>query len=137
MADAETLQFEWISRHPVTLDAKFGGFPEEERAKGFGRKRKNIRLKEPPRRFKDAPAEEEIDLHGLTIDQGLFELESYIAMCRQYKVRSLRVIHGMGPEKGPSMRKAVRQFLKTRAKSWINGIQIEGHNPGSVIIFPK
>jgi len=83
----------------------------------------------------EVPVEQELDLHGLTIDQGLLELENFIRLCMRFKVKSVRVIHGIGPERGRSMRKAVRSFLSTRAGPWLTGIEAEPHNPGSIIIY--
>ena len=83
----------------------------------------------------EIPVEQELDLHGLTIDQGLMELENFIQLCIRFKVKSVRVIHGIGPEKGRSMRKAVRSFLSTRARPHLTGIEAEPHNPGSIIIY--
>jgi DNA-nicking Smr family endonuclease len=92
--------------------------------------RKHVR-----RAIVEVPVEQELDLHGLTIDQGLLELENFILLCARFKVKSVRVIHGIGPEKGPSMRKAVRTFLATRARPWLTGVEAEPHNPGSIIIY--
>ena len=34
-----------------------------------------------------------------------------------------RVVHGMGPEHGPSLRKAIRRYLATRGKSKVERIE--------------
>jgi DNA-nicking Smr family endonuclease len=96
-------------------------------------------LKQRPRTvfrgIREVPVEQELDLHGLTIDQGLLELENFIRLCGRFGVGCVRVIHGLGPDRGRSMRKAVRTFLSSaRARPWLEKIEVEPHNPGSVIL---
>src|SRR3989339_432276 len=132
--DAKRMQLEWIMRYPVSVYEKYAGGVMSAR-KGVDKKK--VSLKTAKKRDRqEMVVDEEIDLHGLSIEQGLFELEKALDRCRCFKIKSLRVIHGMGPAKGLSMRRAVQDFLRTRGKGLERSSLIEGHNAGAVILFP-
>jgi DNA-nicking Smr family endonuclease len=137
MAENEnTFQLEWISRHAVSLDKKFEGFRETSP----GRKTAPKRLKKLPprtkRRITEESVDEELDLHGLTVDQGIAETEMFIDLAREYRLGAIRIVHGLGPDTGRSLRSEVQRFLKTRGKGKIKGFKIEPHNQGAVIVYP-
>jgi DNA-nicking Smr family endonuclease len=138
MPDKETdFQLDWISRHPATIEGKFEGFQELATNRKHAPKRLKKILAKQKRRIAEEPADEELDLHGLTIDQGVAETEMFIELARQYKLDSIRIVHGLGPDQGRSLRTEVLRYLKTKAKGKITGYKIEPHNQGAVIIYPR
>ena len=137
MPDKETdFQLEWIARHHTSLESKFEGFKDIPANRKHAPKRVKKILARQKRRITEEPADEEIDLHGLTIDQGVAETEMFIELARQYKLGSIRIVHGLGPDRGRSLRSEVLRYLKTRAKGKIKGFKIEPHNQGAVIVYP-
>lgn len=138
MSDAETeFQLEWIKRHAVSLDHKFEGFNEQGALKNPLPKRLKKVLERKKRQFAEISVDEELDLHGFTIDQGLAETEMFLDLAREYGLESVRIVHGLGPDQGPSIRSEVLRYLKTRGKGKITGYTIEPHNMGAVIVYPR
>ncbi|OGJ90278.1 MAG: hypothetical protein A2268_12440 [Candidatus Raymondbacteria bacterium RifOxyA12_full_50_37] len=136
MKDPLQFQIDWVKRHPVSLMAKYDGKDPALFEKKKARHRKKVPKVSPPKKVREISVDEEIDLHGLTIDQGIVELELFLDMAREYKLTSVRVIHGLGPDKGDSLRKEVHRYFKTRGKKKISGFFVEPHNQGAVIVYP-
>ncbi len=138
MADNDTdFQLEWIKHHAVSLESKFEGFDEKPAHKNPVSKHLKKILTAKKRKISEETVDEELDLHGLTIDQGVAEAELFIEMAGQYNLNSVRIVHGLGPDNGPSIRSEVIRFLKTKGKGKISGYKIEPHNQGAVIVYPK
>ncbi len=60
------------------------------------------------------PREDELDLHGLTVDQARIALANFLVRCQLRQHRCIRIIHGKGlrsGERGP--------VLKTYLRSWL------------------
>jgi DNA-nicking Smr family endonuclease len=134
---AADFQCEWIRLHGASLEKKFEGFKEKPSDHRLLPKRlKKVAFKQK-HRFSEESVDEELDLHGMTIEQGLGETETFLDLARHYKLSAIRVIHGLGPDSGPSLRSEVLRYLKTKAKGKIQGFKIEPHNQGAVIIYPK
>ena len=51
----------------------------------------------------------ELDLHGLTVEEGLDVLDKYLDKAYLYGISPVRLVHGHGTGK---LRKAIREFLK-------------------------
>jgi DNA-nicking Smr family endonuclease len=130
-------QFEWLKRHPVSIHLKFDPLPSSGPHRGIKPARKKVPKVRKGRPFREKAVDEELDLHGFAIDEGLVEIDIFLDMARKYKLACVRVVHGMGPEHGPSLRKAIRRYLATLGKSRVDRLETEPHNAGAVIIYPK
>ena len=139
MPDKETdFQINWINRHAVSLEHKFEGFGETRlRDKKQPPKRLRKDAAKPKRRIDEEPVDEELDLHGLTVDQGVAETEMFLELAREYKLNAVRIVHGLGPDRGRSLRSEILRYLKTKARGRIRGFRIEPHNMGAVVVYPK
>jgi len=61
------------------------------------------------------PAQDRIDLHGLTVDEARVELEGFIRRSRQKGLKCVNVVHGRGLRSpgGPLLKKGVRQWIES------------------------
>lgn len=58
--------------------------------------------------------EDELDLHGLTIEQSSKQVSAFINFCLKNQLRTTRIIHGKGNTVVPSVAK-----LKTQLNAWL------------------
>jgi len=65
------------------------------------------------------------------------ETEMFLDMAREYGLTAVRVIHGIGPDSGRSIRTELQRCFRTRLKGRIERLEYEPHNSGSVIIYPR
>lgn len=135
--DPKEFQLEWLKRHPPGIHLKFDPLPEPELHRHTMPVRKKVPKVRKGKPFKEKAVDEELDLHGFAIDEGLAEIDIFLDMARKYRLSRVRVIHGMGPDRGPSLRKEIHRYLKTRGRSKVDRIETEPHNAGAVIIYPK
>jgi len=128
---------ERLIRTPIHIRLKYDG-PQPKKKKPFTKSVVKVSKQTQSRpAFFEVAVEEELDLHGRTIDQGIAETELFIDMALRYGLKTVRVIHGQGPLQGPSLRSEVRKFLKTRCNHKIEGFVIEPHNDGAVVVTLK
>lgn len=61
------------------------------------------------------PAQDRIDLHGLTVDEARVELEGFIRRSRQKGLKCVNVVHGRGLRSpgGPLLKNGVRQWIES------------------------
>ena len=85
-------------------------------------------------------SEGEIDLHGLTVADGLARLAAHCnARLRAGDTGPIRVVHGYGSSgRGGDLRAAVREFLCRHAGrvEFVPG-ETYFNNPGVTIVYPK
>ncbi len=61
--------------------------------------------------------EEELDLHGLTVEMARTELSNFLADCHMHSLRCVRIIHGKGigsENKQPIIKNKVNNWLRQR-----------------------
>ncbi len=61
--------------------------------------------------------EEELDLHGLTVELARIELSNFLADCHEQSLRCVRIIHGKGigsESKKPVIKNKVNNWLRQR-----------------------
>jgi len=84
--------------------------------------------------------EGEIDLHGLTVAEGIARLAAHCnARIRAGDSGPVRVVHGYGSSgRGGDLRAAIREFL-TRHAGRVDFVPGEKffNNPGVTIVYPK
>lgn len=84
-----------------------------------------------------APAvEEELDLHGLAIDEAMALVELAFARWRNRPGACIRVIHGKSSGTRDSIKGMLRHNLETRWKGKVDSFRQEPANPGATLIFP-
>ncbi|MDE5737546.1 MAG: endonuclease MutS2 [Oscillospiraceae bacterium] len=74
----------------------------------------------------------ELDIRGYTCDEGVYEVESFIASAVLANINTVMIIHGKGTG---LLRKAVQQKLKTMhcVKEYRNGVYGEGEDGVTVV----
>jgi len=83
---------------------------------------------------------DEIDLHGLTVAEGLARLtRHYNARLKSGNSGPIRIVHGYGSSgRGGDLRAAVREFLGRHAGrlEFVPG-ETYFNNPGVTIVYPR
>lgn len=79
--------------------------------------------------------EEELDLHGLAIDEAMAQVELALARWRNRPGACLRVIHGQSSGTRESIKGMLRRNLETRWKSQVRVFRQELGNPGATLVF--
>lgn len=83
-----------------------------------------------------AAVEEELDLHGLAIDEAMAQVELAMARWRNRPGACIRVIHGKSSGSRDSIKGMLRHNLETRWKGKVAAFRQEPANPGATLIFP-
>lgn len=99
-----------------------------------GRPGRSADPNKPPVRM--APfADEEIDLHGLAVDEAMVQVELAIGRHRYRPGACLRIIHGHSSGNQNSIKGALRRNLETKWRSRIRSFRPEPANPGATLIL--
>lgn len=63
-----------------------------------------------------------IDLHGLRVEDALFQLKLFVKDCFNNNLKVVKIIHGKGLHSsgGPKLKKAVKNWLKNEGKAYIS-----------------
>ncbi len=79
--------------------------------------------------------DEEIDLHGLAVDEAMAEVESVINRHRMAKSATVRIIHGKSSGTQNSIKGALHRNLQSRWRNQIQNFRTEPGNPGATLIL--
>lgn len=82
-------------------------------------------------------ADEELDLHGMTVDEALANLEIMMDQMKFAGHKTLRVIHGGGFGQYGPVKKYFDRHISGPLKSRISSVRKEGHNSGATLLFLK
>lgn len=97
--------------------------------------------KKPPERRGSGPIEirvdRELDLHEMTVDEAIANLEITLEEMNFTHSKILRIIHGGGFGKYGPVKKYIDRHLNGPLRSKISSKRKEGHNSGATIIFLK
>jgi DNA-nicking Smr family endonuclease len=80
-------------------------------------------------------ADEELDLHGLAIDEAMVQAELALARWRNRPGACIRIIHGKSSGARDSIKGALRHNLETRWKNRVASFRQEPANPGATLVF--
>jgi DNA-nicking Smr family endonuclease len=80
-------------------------------------------------------ADEELDLHGLAIDEAMVQAELALARWRHRPGACIRIIHGKSSGIRDSIKGALRHNLETRWKNRVASFRQEPANPGATLVF--
>ncbi len=132
----EEEQLQWLRNNPPSIKLKFpNGEPKINQKKRIHHKSTSLLQKNNRHLFGlDAEVDEELDLHGMTVEQGVAAADDFIKLAHEYGFNKVRIIHGIGKASGGSLRMAVRDHIKRKCGKYIEKVEIEGHNDGAVIV---
>lgn len=83
-----------------------------------------------------ATVEEELDLHGMAIDEAMAQVELALARWRIRPGACIRIIHGKSSGSRDSIKGMLRHNLETRWKGKVATFRQEPANPGATLVFP-
>src|SRR5262245_20340159 len=100
--------------------------------------RKGTKRSEAPRIASrpETTVEEEIDLHGLAIDEAMVQVELALARWRNRPGSCIRIVHGQSSGSKDSIKGMLRWNLETRWKNRVRTFRQEPGNPGATLVFP-
>ena len=79
--------------------------------------------------------DEELDLHGLAIDEAMVQVELLLNRYKNHKKTIVRIIHGYSSGKQNSIQGALKRNLNSIWKGKILSHKPEPGNPGSTLIL--
>jgi len=85
----------------------------------------------PKREF---PVDEELDLHGMAVDEAVAATEQLLARHRGKPGNKLRLIHGHSNSAPDSIRKRIRLALDTVWSKRITRYRTDFNNPGATLV---
>jgi DNA-nicking Smr family endonuclease len=95
-----------------------------------GRKPRGLGL--TPAAPAEFPADEDVDLHGMAVDEALAEAEAALSRHRSGAV--VRLIHGHSNRGQGSIRTRVHQSLVSVWKSKVKRFRLDFNNPGATLV---
>jgi DNA-nicking Smr family endonuclease len=95
-----------------------------------GRKPRGLGLPPPP--SPEFPADEDLDVHGMAVDEALAAAEALLSRHRAGAV--VRVIHGHSNRGPDSIRTRLRFALESVWKNRVRRFRPDFHNPGATLI---
>lgn len=82
-------------------------------------------------------ADQELDLHSMTVDEAIANLEITLDEMKFAGQKVLRVIHGGGFGQYGPIKKHLDRHIQGPLKSRISSWRKEGHNSGATILYLK
>ena len=82
----------------------------------------------------DFTIEEELDLHGMAVDEALVAVGQLLERHRSKPGTILRVVHGHSNSAPDSIRKSLHRNLTTVWKQRIKKYRLDFHNPGATLM---
>ena len=95
-----------------------------------GRKPRGLGL--TPARVPEFPVDEEVDLHGMAVDEALAEAESMLKRHRSGAM--LRMIHGHSNRGPDSIRTNLHRALSSIWKIRVKRFRTDFQNPGATLV---
>ncbi len=88
----------------------------------------------PKKWHAELEVDEQIDLHGCTIDEALALADGFLNMCKRNGARSARIIHGHGRKSPESIAWQLKRKLSTEWKHRFESVRAEPYNSGALIL---
>ncbi len=82
----------------------------------------------------DISVDEEIDLHGMSVDEAMAAVELGLERHRSFSGAIIRVIHGQSSDNPGSIKATLRRNLQSQWQRLILGFRPEPGNAGSTLI---
>lgn len=112
---------QWMRTHEISLEEKYD-LEHTPRRRKKGASRRKI----------DREPEAVLDLHGLTVEEALSELRSFVLGCKLKGCYLAKIIHGKGlhSQGEAKLRTLVNDYLNREAKNMISSWQVAPLNQG-------
>jgi len=117
-------QLAWLRDNNI-LDKDATALPVKDvHVKKNRKKKKSVAVKEKP-------ADSEIDLHGLGVEEALFKVELELELAKKNKWKCIRIVHGIGEKSGGVIRKVLEQKFRSEWSILVSEYRYERNNRGS------
>jgi len=117
-------QIDWLRKNNI-LDKDAAALPVKDvHVKKNRKKKRDITVK-------DKPADSEIDLHGLGLEEALFKVELELELAKKSKWKCIRIVHGIGEKSGGIIRKVLEQKFRSEWSILVSEYRYERNNRGS------
>jgi len=81
--------------------------------------------------FKEPPADSEIDLHKLGVEEAVCKVELELELAKKNKWKRIRIVHGIGERSGGIIRKVLEQKFRSEWSGFVSEYRYEKSNRGS------
>lgn len=88
----------------------------------------------PPATRPALPVDEEVDLHGMAVDEAMVQAELALKRWQGRSGAVIRFIHGHSSGDSGSIKGALKRSLQTLWKSRVQGMRPEPGNPGATLV---
>jgi len=92
---------------------------------------KKIKKKKRSTSFSEPPADSEIDLHGLGLEEAVCKVQLELELAKKNKWKRIRIVHGIGEKSGGVIRKFLEQKFRSEWSGWVSEYRYERNNRGS------
>jgi len=124
MDETSSVQLAWLRNNSV-FDKDAATLPVKNvHIKKSRKKKKNAIIKE-------TPADSEIDLHGLGVEEALCKVELELELAKKNNWKRIRIVHGIGEKSGGIIRKVLVQKFRSEWSAWVSEYRFERNNRGS------
>jgi DNA-nicking Smr family endonuclease len=122
--DISLAQLTWLKNNSI-LDKDAAALPVKDvHVKKNKNKKKSIAVKEKP-------ADSEIDLHELGVEEALCKVELELELAKKNNWKRIRIVHGIGEKSGGVIRKVLEQKFRSEWSVWVSEYRHERNNRGS------
>ncbi len=80
---------------------------------------------------REKPADSEIDLHKLGLEEALCKVKLELELAKRNNWKRIRIVHGIGEKSGGVIRKVLEQKFRSEWSGWIREYHLESGNRGS------
>lgn len=88
----------------------------------------------PPAARLAMPVDEEVDLHGMAVDEAMVQAELALKRWQGRSGAVIRFIHGHSSGDSGSIKGALKRSLQTLWNSRVQGVRPEPGNPGATLV---
>jgi len=117
-------QLDWLRNNNI-FDKDAAALPVKDyHVKKNRKKRKGAAVKEKP-------ANSEIDLHGLGVEEAIVKVELELELAKKNNWKCIRIVHGIGEKSGGVIRKVLEQKFRSEWSFFVKEYHHENGNRGS------
>jgi len=122
--DISPVQLAWLNNNNI-IDKDATALPAKTpHAKKIRKKKKNLAQKE-------VPADSEIDLHELGVEEAVCKVQLELELAKKNKWKRIRIVHGIGEQSGGVIRKVLEKRFRSEWRIFISEYRYEKNNRGS------
>jgi len=122
--EVSSAQLDWLKNNNI-LDKDAAALPVKNvHVKKNRKNKRSVAVKEKP-------ADSEIDLHELGVEEAICKVELELELAKKNNWKCIRIVHGIGEKSGGVIRKVLEQKFRSEWSIWVSEYRHERNNRGS------